>query len=57
MAAKDVAVVELANCPTRFNSFNHKADELRILYKFLIDLSNQIGCYEIYFIEKQPTVH
>lgn len=57
MAAKDVAVVELANCPKRFDSFEHKADELRILYKFLIDLSNQIGCYEIYFIDKQPTVH
>jgi hypothetical protein len=54
---KNVAVVELANCPTRFHSFFHKAEELKIIYKFLIDLSNQIECYEIYFVEKKPILH
>jgi len=57
MNEKDVAIVELANCPTRFHSFNHKAAELKIIYKFLIDISEQIGCYEIYFKAKEPTVH
>jgi hypothetical protein len=57
MAAEDVAVVEISNCPKRFDSFQHKADELRLVYKFLIDLSNQLKCYEIYFIDKRPTVH
>ena len=53
----NVAVVELANCPTRFESFNHKAEELKIIYKFILELSQRIGCNEIYFIGKQPTVH
>ncbi len=57
MNEKDVAIVELANCPTRFHSFDHKAAELKIIYKFLIDISEQIGCYEIYFRTKTPTVH
>lgn len=54
---KNVAVVELANYPTRFESFNHKAEELKIIYKFILELSEQIECYEIYFIGKQPIVH
>jgi hypothetical protein len=54
---KNVAVVELANCPTRFESFNQKAEELRLVYKFILELSEQIECYEIYFISKQQTLH
>ena len=55
--AENVAVVELSNCPTRFESFNHKAEELRLVYKFILELSERIGCNEVYFVGKQPIVH
>jgi hypothetical protein len=52
-----VAIVEISNCPTRFNSFNHKAAELRIIYKFMLEIAEQVDADEIYFKAKQPIVH
>jgi hypothetical protein len=52
-----VAIVEISNCPTRFHSFNHKAEELRIIYKFMLEIAEKIEADEIYFKARQPTVH
>jgi hypothetical protein len=57
MADTTVAIVEISNCPTRFHSFNHKAAELRIIYKFMLEIAEKIEADEIYFKAKQPTVH
>jgi hypothetical protein len=57
MATTTVAIVEISNCPTRFHSFNHKAEELRIIYKFMLEIAEKIEADEIYFKAKQPTVH
>lgn len=57
MANTTVAIVEISNCPTRFYSFNHKADELRIIYKFMLEIAEKIEADEIYFKAKEPTMH
>jgi hypothetical protein len=57
VATTTVAIVEISNCPTRFHSFNHKAEELRIIYKFMLEIAEQVDADEIYFKAKQPIVH
>jgi len=52
-----VAIVEISNCPTYFYSIKHKQAELQVIYKFMLEIAEQVDADEIYFKAKQSTMH
>jgi hypothetical protein len=54
---KRIAIVEISNCPTYFQSIKHKEEELKVIYKFMLQIAENVEADEIFFKAKEVTKH
>ena len=57
MVERRIAIVEISNCPTYFQSIKHKEEELKVIYKFMLQIAENVEADEIFFKAKEVTKH
>jgi hypothetical protein len=50
-------IVQLRNIETKWDSFDDKAEYLRYLYPYLLQLADELDKDDIYFVGDLPIVH